>query len=46
LTTYNFIQTPLGADKISLYGSLVIKQRNPYEQGSAKRVINYETDDL
>lgn len=46
LTTYNFIQTPLGADKISLIGSLNIKQRNPFEQGSAKRVVNYDTDDL
>lgn len=46
LSTYNFLQTPVGAERIYIQGHLVINQKGVYEQGSVKRVINYETDNL
>lgn len=46
LTTYNFIQTTYGADNIKIAGSIGINQRNPYEMGSIKRIVNYESDNL
>ena len=36
----------MGADKISIFGHLNLNQRDPYEMGSVKRVINYDTEDL
>ncbi|TNV84409.1 hypothetical protein FGO68_gene16267 [Halteria grandinella] len=46
LTSYNFIQTPYGADSVQIAGSIGINQRNPYEMGSVKRIVNYESDNL
>jgi hypothetical protein len=36
----------MGADKVSIFGQLTINQRDPYEMGSVKRVINYDSEDL
>ncbi len=46
LTSYNFIQTPYGAEKISAVGTFTVQQRDPYETGSVKRVIYYDTDNM
>lgn len=46
LSTYNFIQTPLGANSIKIVGPLVLQQANPYDMGSVKRIINYDIDNL
>ena len=46
LSLYNFYQTPYGADKINIIGQLELNQRDAYEMGSVKRIVNYESDDL
>ena len=46
LSTYNFIQTPVGAEKIYIQGHINIQQRSVFEQGSVKRIVNYATDNL
>jgi hypothetical protein len=46
MSAYSFIQTPIGADKIVIFGYLNLNQRDPYEMGSVKRVINYDSEDL
>jgi len=42
LTSFNFIQTPVGADTIRLTGPLSIRQKDLYSPGSIKRVINFD----
>jgi|LauGreDrversion4_2_1035121.scaffolds.fasta_scaffold498426_1 hypothetical protein len=36
----------MGAEKIFIQGHFKINQKEVYEQGSVKRVINYQTDNL
>eukprot|EP00347_Sterkiella_histriomuscorum_P022943 403336555 len=46
LTTFNLIQTPLGASQINALGTLELNQRNTFAFGTLKRIINYDTDNL
>ena len=46
MSTFNFIQTPLGADRVSITGELSLTQREAYQTGSVKRIVDYDTDNL
>ena len=46
LTAYNTLQTPNGAQRMTMGGTLRIGQRDSLALGSVKRLINYDTDDL
>ena len=46
LFTYNMIQTPNGAKKVSLSGPFFMEQRTPFAMGSVKREAFYDTDTL